>query len=140
MLSFLKIIIAIHSIIFLSQPNLDQIVSNFLYSLVHSIVNLNKNRGEAEHKKKGIYSKPTWLFSRVFLWACIHGPVDISGKNMLLFSFGLLIEFFNMDWMCLELAKLGWSLVEVVVNVYRDVNSSYFCTVKCCCPGVALNE
>ena len=48
---FSLIFIGIHSIIGLSQSDLDQIKSNFLYSLVHSIVNLNINRGEAEHQK-----------------------------------------------------------------------------------------
>ena len=47
---------------------------------------------------------------------------------------------FNVDWMRLELAKLGWSLAEVVFDVYRDVYRSLLCAVKCRCPGVALDE
>ena len=137
---FSLIFIAIHSIIFLSQPDLDQIITNFLYSLVHSIVNLNKNRGEAEHKKHGNILKTHLIVFPCFLWMCIRGPVDTHGKNMLLFSFGPWIECFNMDWMCLELAKLGWSLAEAVFDVYCDVYCSLLCAVKCRCPGVAFDE
>ena len=140
MLHFSLIFIAIHSIIILSQPDLDQIISYFLYSLVHSIVNLNINRGEAEHKKHGNILKTHLIVFPWFLWMFIRGPVDTRGMNMLPFFFGPWIECFNMDWMLLELAKLGWSLAEVVVDVYRDVYWSLLCAVKCRCPGLAVYE
>ena len=92
MLHFSLIFIAIHSIIILSQPDLYQIITYFLYSLVHSIVNLNKDRGKAEHKKNTkIYSKPTWLFFRVFC-ECL--------------SVGLWIL---MEWICYRLLWTVWS-------------------------------
>ena len=180
---FSLIFIAIHSIIFLSQPDLDQIITNFLYSLVHSIVNLNKNRGEAEHKKHGKILKTHLNVFPCFLWMFIRGPWILLGKrpetiykmhteirnsfscrggfqhffkklqnflkistgnNYLFFrtNFSLcrgfyVIECFNVDWMRLDLGKLGWSLAEAVFDVYRDVYSLYCCAVKCHCPGVA---
>ena len=80
-LHFSLIFIAIHSIIFLSQPDLDQINSNFLYSPVHSIVNLNKNRGEAEHKKHGNILKTHLIVFPCFLWMFIRGPWILLGKR-----------------------------------------------------------
>ena len=107
---------------------------------MHSIVNLNINRGEAEHKKHGNILKTHLIVFPCFLWMCIRGPVDTRGMNMLPFFFGPWIECFNMDWMLLELAKLGWSLAEVVVDVYREVYCSLLCAVKCRCPGLAVYE
>ena len=83
MLHFSLIFIAIHSIIILSQPDLYQIITYFLYSLVHSIVNLNKDRGEAEHKKHKNILKTHLIVFPCFLWMFIRGPVDTRGMNML---------------------------------------------------------
>ena len=60
--------------------------------------------------------------------------------NMVPFFLGPWIECFNVDWMRLELAKLGWSLAKAVFDVYRDVYCSLLCAVKCHCPGVGLDE
>ena len=73
-----------------------------------------------------------------FLWMCIRGPVDTRGMNMLPFFFGPWIECCNMDWMHLELAKLGWSLAEVIVDVYHDMYRSLLCAVKCRCTKILL--
>ena len=77
------------------------------------------------------------MFLRVRVF---HGKTYNFFKNMLPFSLGPWIECFNMDWMRLELAKLGWSLAEVVVDVYRDVYRSLLCAVKCRCLGLAVYE
>ena len=76
MLHFSLIFIANHSIIILSQADLYQIISYFLYSLVHSIVNLNKHRGKAEHKKHENILKTHLIVFPCILWKCIRGPVD----------------------------------------------------------------
>ena len=75
MLHFSLIFIAIHSVIILSQLDLYQIITYYLYSLVHSIVILNKDRGKAEHKKTQKYTQnPLDCFSvffvNVYPWAC----------------------------------------------------------------------
>ena len=77
-----------------------------------------------------------------YMFLCVrvfHGKTYNFFKNMLPFSLGPWIECFNMDWMRLELAKLGWSLAEVV-DVYREVYCSLLCAVKCRCPGLAVYE
>ena len=102
---FSLIFIAIHSIIFLSHLDLDQIVSIFFYSLVHSIVNLNKNQGKTEHKKHENILKSHLIVFPCFLWTCICGPVDTCEINVTIFL-GPWIECFNVDWILLELAKL----------------------------------
>ena len=53
----LLIFIAIQSIFFLSQPEFDQIVSNFLYSVVHSIVNLKQKSMRSWTQKTREYTR-----------------------------------------------------------------------------------
>ena len=51
-----------------------------MYSLVHSIVNLNRNQGESEHKKHRNILKTHLDVFPCFLWMFIRGPWILDGK------------------------------------------------------------
>ena len=117
MLHFSLIFIAIHSIIILSQPDLYQIITYFLYSLVHSIVNLNKDRGEAEHKKHENILKTHLIVFPCFLWMFIRGPVDTRGMNMLPVTLDRGLNVWS--WQSLyDLSRQGFSTSIVRSNVH----------------------